>query len=293
MGNDDAYQLDITDDQLLLLSTALTLWDGPALVQDLVGPVVWTTSRDEFHHLTGRLRAVIETRGWITPFDFTRAMVLTEICWASELLGAASHFQPIIGDERALAALRSLQREPDAPLECEFGFLTKNLLLPEYDGLTGLRPMTRASDVFTVDLTDERRMLLDGVTGYGFTASDMTFAVSLIGGSAEDDVSELERVLHDAIKNGEPLSEVDWVRALALTEIFWASNNLGGAWDFEIANMGDQRALPAMRSLQSKLVTERRKELLIGYARPLRMRPARPHPGHRLGSVVQDSDVVD
>ena len=55
--------------------------------------------------------SAIETRQALSELDWTRALLLTEISWASDVLGAASEIQTTIRDERALPLLRSLQRK--------------------------------------------------------------------------------------------------------------------------------------------------------------------------------------
>jgi hypothetical protein len=53
---------------------------------------------------------------------------------------------------------------------------------------------------------------------------------------------------------------------LVLTEICWASDVLGAASDLG-TNMPDELALPALRSLQRKLVTGARVQALMGLHR--------------------------
>ena len=77
----------------------------------MVAPIVGATSQEEFFHLTDRLYAAIRDNQPLSDLEWARALVLTEICWASNLLGAASDFGTNMSDERALAALRSAQRK--------------------------------------------------------------------------------------------------------------------------------------------------------------------------------------
>ena len=60
----------------------------------------------------------------------------------------------------------------------------------------------------------------------------------------------------------EQLSDLDWARALVLTKIPWGSSLLGAGIEFA-STMRDERAAPLMRSLQYKLVTAERIQLLI------------------------------
>jgi hypothetical protein len=65
-----------------------------------------------------------------------------------------------------------------------------------------------------------------------------------------------------AIETSDPLSDIDWARALLLTEISWGSALLGAALDFA-TNIPDERAAPLMRSIQRKVASYKRFELLV------------------------------
>jgi hypothetical protein len=68
--------------------------------------------------------------------------------------------------------------------------------------------------------------------------------------------------LMQAIETNDPLSDVDWARALLVTEISWGSALLGAGLDFA-TNLPDDRAAPLMRSIQRKVSSYRRFELLV------------------------------
>jgi hypothetical protein len=55
--------------------------------------------------------------------------------------------------------------------------------------------------------------------------------------------------LLEAIENKEPLSELDWARALVLTEICWASDLVGSGLDFA-THFRDDEVMPLLRSIQ-------------------------------------------
>lgn len=111
MPRDEAVGVELTDDERLLLLTGLMEYGGPALGVRVVAPIVGARSVDEFFALTDRLRAAIANGEPLTGGDWTRALVLTEICWASDVLGAASEFSSTMPDAEALRSLRSLQRK--------------------------------------------------------------------------------------------------------------------------------------------------------------------------------------
>jgi hypothetical protein len=58
--------------------------------------------------------------------------------------------------------------------------------------------------------------------------------------------------LRGAISRKEPLSKLDWARAVFLTEVSWASNLIGAGFDFK-TNFHDDEAAPLLRSIQWKL----------------------------------------
>ena len=126
------------------------------------------------------------------------------------------------------------------------------------------------SELAAVDLTDdERRLLLAGLMEYGGPAAGASALAPVVGAKSVDEFFQLTDRLSAAITNGQPLSGLDWARALVLTEICWASDVLGAASEFG-TNLPDERALPALRSLQRKLVTGERIQALIG----MRQEPA-------------------
>jgi hypothetical protein len=90
----------------------------------------------------------------------------------------------------------------------------------------------------------------------------------MVGVASGVEFLQLLNRLMTAIESSEPLSDLDWARALVMTEISWGSGFLGAGTEFW-SNMRDDEAAPLMRSLQNKLVTSERIELLIDNA----MRP--------------------
>jgi hypothetical protein len=106
---------------------------------------------------------------------------------------------------------------------------------------------------------------MSGLGEFGGPAKGASLVAPLVGAASIHDFFQLTDRLQNAIRRGEPLSNLDWARALAITEICWASDLLGAGSEFG-TNMRDERALPALRSLQRKLVTGERIQLLIDNA---------------------------
>ncbi len=124
-----------------------------------------------------------------------------------------------------------------------------------------------ADELAEVDMTDdERRLLLAGLMEYGGPAQGAGVLAPLVRANSVKEFFQLTERLSAAIKGGQPLSDLDWARSLVLTEICWASDLLGASSDFG-TNLPDERALPALRSLQRKLVTAERIQALISVGR--------------------------
>ena len=65
---------------------------------------------------------------------------------------------------------------------------------------------------------------------------------------------------------GVPLSDLDWARALLLTEISWGSDLLGAGID-SATNFRDEIAVGLLRSIQDKISSSGRRQLLQDNAR--------------------------
>ena len=108
---DNLIHVDLTGDERDLLTFGLNEYLGPAAGAPILAPLVGARNTQEFFELLNRLMSAIETRQALSELDWIRALLLTEISWASDILGAASEIQTTIRDERALPLLRSLQRK--------------------------------------------------------------------------------------------------------------------------------------------------------------------------------------
>ncbi|MCV7077982.1 hypothetical protein [Mycobacterium szulgai] len=131
------------------------------------------------------------------------------------------------------------------------------------------------SDLVAIDLTeDERLLMLHGLNEYwGSAARADTLMAPLVGLSTTGEFDALIGRLKDAIGGRVPLSNLDWARALFLTEISWASDVVGSGLDFA-TNIRDERAAPLLRSIQRKVSTYERFVLLRDSARAVAGGPA-------------------
>ena len=109
MSAAELVHVDLTDDERLLLVHGLNEYLGPARGAPLLTPLVGLSSVEEFYDLIDRLKAAIKSNGPLSDLDWARALVLTEISWASSLLGAGIDFATNMRDEKAVVVLRGLQ----------------------------------------------------------------------------------------------------------------------------------------------------------------------------------------
>ena len=86
-----------------------------------------------------------------------------------------------------------------------------------------------------IDLTDEERELMVlALNEYGGPAKHAyQLLCSVVGQSTKSEWTHLRHQLMEAIENKEPLSDLDWARALFLTEVSFASDLAGAGLDLE------------------------------------------------------------
>ncbi|MGO9506950.1 MAG: hypothetical protein ACLPXZ_06240 [Mycobacterium sp.] len=268
MTEPELVAIDLDDDERELLVQALNEYfksaksGVPFLV--LLFRVFGT---EEFQALVWRLSEAVDNKEPLSPFDWSRALLLTEIAWASDLVGAGIEFAKIRSDEEVMPLLRSIQ------YQVVFGgghstLLFDNVNLVEQS--RGLTPMTD-SELVAIDLTDEeRQLMLQGLNEYGGPVQRGVplLLAPLLGLSTIDEFWTLTERLMEGIEAKESLSDLDWARALFLTEICWASNVIGAGVDFA-TSFRDEAAAPLVRSIQRKVSTTDRFVLLLDNARKI------------------------
>jgi hypothetical protein len=122
--------------------------------------------------------------------------------------------------------------------------------------------MTEA-ELVAIQLTDEeRKLIVLALNEYGGSAQHTyKLLCPVLGQSNLDEWARLVNRLKEAIRNKEPLSDLDWARALFLTEISFGSDLVGSGLDF-----GRSKAeywLRVLRSLQYKVSSHDRFLLLL------------------------------
>ena len=140
---------------------------------------------------------------------------------------------------------RCLPRLPDGGV----GVLSTRLLL-------GTPPVVNPSEEpQQIDLDDqERQLLISGLNQWGgpaYCTEEMAYAM---GFDSIKDINVQAKRLFPAIRNGMPLSRLDWDRTLLATEIAFASSVIGAAGDWSIVTgVSDGDTLALLRQVQRKL----------------------------------------
>jgi hypothetical protein len=125
--------------------------------------------------------------------------------------------------------------------------------------------MTTSAELLTVDLSDdERTFIWQAMYQWQFSASRQPFPYQVLGLATWQEFAELTHRLAQAVTDQEPLTGLDWMRVLYLTECSWASDVVGSGLDFSIVTeFSDIDGLSLLRRLQRKIGRVARPELLF------------------------------
>jgi hypothetical protein len=140
----ELVEIDLTDDERSFMQTALNEWGGPASYAPLPITILGLTSWDEFDNLVDRLSAAIGGKTPLSDLDWARALFLTEISWASDLVGSGMDFALIhIRDEEAVQLLRAIQRKVSTSYRADLLFPNAGRPSPppfDYEAFKRLHP---------------------------------------------------------------------------------------------------------------------------------------------------------
>lgn len=105
--------IELTDREREIIADALYEWQGSAGWAPLPIDALGLSSWEEFDALTDRLRDAITRGEPLSDLDWARVLFVTEITWASNLVGSGLDFAIVTGfsDAEAITLLRSLQRK--------------------------------------------------------------------------------------------------------------------------------------------------------------------------------------
>ena len=109
---DDHVSVELPEDQRTLLIYGLTQWGGPTRPTDALARAMGFANTEAIHCEGRRIRTALREHRSLTKRDWARALVATEIVFASSFFGAAGDWEAVTPwtDERTLRVLRGLQR---------------------------------------------------------------------------------------------------------------------------------------------------------------------------------------
>lgn len=103
----------ILDDERILLRAGLREWGGPARLTDSMAMAIGFESKAEFFVQSRRIDRSLAQGAPMSFADWRRALLATEVVFASDVVGSGLDWETTTGirDADALRLLRSLQRK--------------------------------------------------------------------------------------------------------------------------------------------------------------------------------------
>jgi hypothetical protein len=112
-GDDDLVDIDLSDEEWNLLYKGVLELGGPTALDDVISRAIGYRDAAELHeHWSTLLHAVKERRA-LSPRDWRRAQIATEVTFASGYYGAASDWEvcSMLDDATSIRLLRQVQRK--------------------------------------------------------------------------------------------------------------------------------------------------------------------------------------
>lgn len=111
-------------------------------------------------------------------------------------------------------------------------------------------------DTVDVELDDdERRVLMTGLVEWAGPARPTDELAQALGFDTVSHLLAEARRIRDALETTQPMSRLDWTRALAATEFVFISDVFGSGYEWETTTgLKDVATLMTLRRLQRKLV---------------------------------------
>jgi len=119
----ERIELTLTDREVEVLRCGLVEWGGPARVtQELAVAMGFRDQADLFRE-GDRLIEALQGRHPMSPLDWARVILATEIVFASNLVGSGRDWAIATGisDAETLASLREIQRKVPRAVYAAFG----------------------------------------------------------------------------------------------------------------------------------------------------------------------------
>ena len=113
MSPTDEIEIELDDTERFVLRWGLIDWGGPARCTEEMAVAMGFRSVSDPFAESDRLTAAIAAGAGLTRLDWTRALLATEICFASDVVGSGLDWQTTSGlsDTDTLTTLRRIQRE--------------------------------------------------------------------------------------------------------------------------------------------------------------------------------------
>jgi hypothetical protein len=109
---DEVVDLPLADDERRLLIEGLRQWGGPAYPTDEVARFIGVADVKTLFSGGNRICELLREGSALTKLDWQRALVATEVLWASQFYGAPGDWEAVSAwsDEQTLRTLRQLQQ---------------------------------------------------------------------------------------------------------------------------------------------------------------------------------------
>lgn len=109
----ERVHVDLTQDERTILERGLIEWGGPAKPTDGIARLLGFTDVQALHDEGRRIADALRSGEALTPSDWRRALLSTELVFASDLVGSGGDWSITTGfsDEKTIRLLRSVQRK--------------------------------------------------------------------------------------------------------------------------------------------------------------------------------------
>ena len=113
MSTGELVAVDLSDEERTLLRCGLSEWGGPAHPSEPLATAMGFLGTNDFYAQRQRIRAVLADGDSLSMEDWRRALVATEIVFASDVVGSGLDWPTTTGlsDENTIRTLRGLQRK--------------------------------------------------------------------------------------------------------------------------------------------------------------------------------------
>ncbi|MFE7710889.1 hypothetical protein ACFU6I_35085 [Streptomyces sp. NPDC057486] len=110
-GVQTAEQLTLTDEESRLLQQGLIEWSGPARCTEEFAVAMGFDDADDLNRRGARIRHALAAKEPLEPMDWARALLATELAFASEMVGSGYEWSTTTGwsDDMTVKVLRSTQ----------------------------------------------------------------------------------------------------------------------------------------------------------------------------------------